>query len=396
MKTAALKNSREMERLRIRLDEAQATLRAIRSGDVDAVVIAGRQGPQVFTLQGAEHEYRVLIESMNEGALTLTAGKTILYANNCFARMVNCPLEQVIGGSLGRFLSAEDRTTLRSLLKRTGRSGRKIQMMLNVREGSRLPVTISIRPLAKETSRKLTFGLVVTDMTESRRTEELLRALTQRVVQVQEAERGRVALELHDNITQLLCAGLVRSQVLADRLSAHNGPARKEAIKLRELLGLTAGEVERISRNLRPGVLKELGLNAVLNAAGTEFAARTGVSFTLAGASLTTRLPAESELALYRILQEALLNVETHARAHHVTVRLKRERAFVELVIQDDGIGFKAHPSTPARSGKDGLGLLSMHERASYVGGTIRIHSNRRTGTKIEVRIPVPVLRKRR
>ena len=72
----------------------------------------------MFTLEGAEHAYRVLIESMNEGALTLTADKTILYANQCFARMVKCPLEQVIGGSFRRFLSAEDRAMLRPLMKR--------------------------------------------------------------------------------------------------------------------------------------------------------------------------------------------------------------------------------------------------------------------------------------
>src|ERR1035437_4220690 len=97
--------SRELAGLRARLAEAEETLRAIRSGEVDAVVVAGKEGPQVFTLQGAEHAYRVLIESMNEGALTLTAKGVILYANQCFARMVASPLEQVIGSSVHRFLS---------------------------------------------------------------------------------------------------------------------------------------------------------------------------------------------------------------------------------------------------------------------------------------------------
>ncbi len=81
---------------------------------MDTVVVAGKKGPQVFTLQGAEHAYRVLIESMNEGALTLTADKMILYANQCFARMVKCPLEQVMGSSFRRFLSAADRAALRA------------------------------------------------------------------------------------------------------------------------------------------------------------------------------------------------------------------------------------------------------------------------------------------
>ena len=97
-------------------------------------------------------------------------------------------------------------------------------------------------------------------------------------------------------------------------------------MKLREMLGQTAEEVERISRNLRPSVLDELGLVAALRATSTEFADRTGVSVKLACVQLTARLPADTELTLYRILQEALKNVEKHARARHVTVRL-RQRA---------------------------------------------------------------------
>src|SRR5438093_1143528 len=85
-----------------RLAEAEEALRAIRNGEVDAVMAVGKAGPQVFTLQGAEHAYRVLIESMNEGALTLTTGKMILYANQCFARMVKFALEQVTGSSFSR------------------------------------------------------------------------------------------------------------------------------------------------------------------------------------------------------------------------------------------------------------------------------------------------------
>src|SRR5439155_14891271 len=102
--------------------------RAIRAGEVDTVMVAGEQGRQVFTLEGAEHAYRMLIESMNEGALTLTTDKTILYANQCFARMVKCPLEQVMGGSFYRFISAEDRAKVRLLMKRPGKSGFKTQV----------------------------------------------------------------------------------------------------------------------------------------------------------------------------------------------------------------------------------------------------------------------------
>ena len=382
-------SAQDVVTLRNRLADAEEALRAIRTGEVDTVVVAGKQGPQVFTLDGAEHAYRVLIESMNEGALTLTADAVILYANQCFAKMVKRPLEQVLGSSFRRFLSAADRAMLQPLLKRAARSGAKIQVRLTAGDGSKMPVQISLRPLGKSGFNRATTSLVVTDMTEARRNEEMLRALTHRVVQVQEAERGRVALELHDGITQLLCAILFRSQALVASLAASDGPAQGEALKLRKMAGQAAEEVERISHNLRPSILDQLGLVAALRATSREFAERTGVAVELASAGLTARLPADTELALYRILQEALRNVEKHARARHVIVSL-RQRTFVQLAIKDDGVGFDPGHRPARRKGKGGLGLLSMRERATYVGGAFKIKSVRGTGTAIEVRIPLP------
>ncbi len=377
----------ELTRLRGKLAEAEETLRAIRHGEVDAVMGAGRQAARVFTLEGTDQAYRVLIESMNEGALTLTADKSILYANQCFARMVKCPLEQVIGGSFRRFLSAEHQLLLRPVMKRAAKSGEKIEVLLQAAGGLAVPARLSIRPLASTGARPATFGLVVTDMTEARRTEELLRALAHRVVQVQEAERSSVALELHDNITQLLIAVLFSSQALADKLSARDGPAKREAVKLRALLGRTADEVERISRNLRPNILDQLGLFAVLRSACTEFARRTGVPVGLTGGPLRTPLPADTELALYRILQEALKNIERHAGARHATVALRELPAGVQLVINDDGVGFDAVHHAARRKGQGVLGLLSMRERAAFAGGTLTVRSGPRAGTEIDVRI---------
>jgi PAS domain S-box-containing protein len=369
--------------------EAEQTIRAIRSGEVDVVVVTKKDGPQMFTLEGAEHAYRVLIESMNEGALTLTADKVILYANECFARMVKYPLEQVTGSSFRRFISAADRATLRPLMKKTAKIGSKMQLSLHAADDSLLPVQISVRAMAKDGSGRTTIGMVVTDMTEARRSEEMFRALTHRVVEVQEAERARVALELHDNITQLLCAVIFRSQALAENLSTRDGPAKSAAVKLSTMLGRTAEEVERISRNLRPGILDQLGLAAVMRATNKEFAERTGVAVKLTTADLNVRLPIDTELALYRIFQQALANVETHARARHVTVALTLRDRFVRLTIKDDGLGFDVEQPAVRKKRKGGLGLLSMRERASYVGGTFTIKSVRRVGTEIEVLIPV-------
>jgi len=160
-------------------------------------------------------------------------------------------------------------------------------------------------------------------------------------------------------------------------------------MKLTEMLGQTAEEVERISRNLRPSVLDQLGLVSVLRDTSKEFARRTGVSVKLACVRLAARLPAATELTLYRILQEALNNVEKHARARHVTVCLEQQDDFVQLAVEDDGIGFDLDHPLAKRQGQGGLGLLSMRERVTYVGGALKIKSVRRAGTDIEVRIPL-------
>ena len=137
------------------------------------MVGAGRRGSQVFTLEGAEHAYRVLIESMNEGALTLTADKTILYANQCFARMVKCPLEQLMGGSLG--LSLRRRTGAR--LPRPAETRPKIRPPVpGAAQGERrladAGLEISIPAAGRNGRLQRPGGLVVTDLTEAERNEE--------------------------------------------------------------------------------------------------------------------------------------------------------------------------------------------------------------------------------
>lgn len=380
---------RELERLRGRLEASEQALHAIRNGEVDAVVVAGKNGDEVFTREGAGHAYRLLIESMNEGALTLTGDKIILYANECFARMVKCPLERVTGSSFRRFLSESDRKLFRPLVRRASKSGRKLQVVLIADDGSLLPAQISIRRLTPGEPNKLTVSLVVTDLTEPHRAEELLRALTHRIVQAQEIERERVARELHDNITQLLCAVLFRSQALVESMPGRDSPARRAAKRLHAMLGETAGEVERISRDLRPNVLDQLGLVAAIQSSSRRFEERTGVPVRLVGMRLPSPLPVNIDLALYRILQEALKNVEKHSRARHVTVKLSQKDEVVQLSVRDDGAGFDTRHHEARRDRMVVLGLLGMRERAAAAGGGLTVRSAPRAGTEITARIPV-------
>src|SRR5688572_15928487 len=204
--------------LRARLDEAEETLRAIRSGGVDALVVAGQEGPRVFTLEGAEHAYRVLIESMNEGALMLSAGALILYANRRFARMLKRPLARVIGHSFLRFLSMADQEALRPVLQRTAKPAATVQVLLRATGRVQIPAQISIRRLARTGSDGATLSMVVTDMTEARRSERTLRSLSHSLLRAQEADRRRLAVELHDRASQRLGVLLLLLRLLSSNL----------------------------------------------------------------------------------------------------------------------------------------------------------------------------------
>jgi len=374
--------------LRAQLTEAQETLRAIRNGEVDALVDTEQKVPRVYTLANTDQAYRVLIESMNEGAVTLGARAIILYANHCFALLVQKPLEQVIGTSFLNFLSSADQRRLRAGLKSSDRTGTKLLVHLNPATGAPRPAQISIRPLARKGSPQTAVGMVITDLTEAKRAEDLLRSFTHRLVQAQEDDRGSLALELHDRVTQLLCAALVHSQTLALRLPTLEGFVRTETLALCDLLGQAATEVENISRRLKPSVVVQLGLVVILRSDGAAFARRTGISVVVTCGRFASPFPVATKLALYRIFQEALENVHQHAHAHQVTVRLIRRSTTVQLRISDDGTGFQSNRPQPSLPSRSGFGLLSMRERAAALGGEFSIESTA-TGTTVRVQLPL-------
>jgi PAS domain S-box-containing protein len=166
---------RENEDQRTRLTEVEDTLSAIRTGEVDAVVVSGPEGEQVFTLSGVDYTYRRLIEEMNEGAVSLAADGSILYSNNCFARMLKRPLEKVVGSSIYSSYIAPANLSMFKALIEQGRQGSVAEeLMLSADDGSQVPVYLSFRAIQLEDEPVLC--MVATDLTEQKRTEEIVAA----------------------------------------------------------------------------------------------------------------------------------------------------------------------------------------------------------------------------
>ncbi len=156
----------DVEDIRRRLEEAEETLRAIRSGEVDALVVAGPEGERVYTLQGAEHPYRALIEAMQQGAVSLGSDGTVLYCNRRFAEMVARPQERVIGAAAAEFFDPEHRPAFLSLLRRGRALSSQGELRLEAADGSPIPVYLAIAPLPPSEAGAMC--MVVTDLTQQK------------------------------------------------------------------------------------------------------------------------------------------------------------------------------------------------------------------------------------
>ncbi len=221
---------------------------------------------------------------------------------------------------------------------------------------------------------------------ERRVADAKLKKLTQRVFDAQEEERGRVARELHDGISQILVGVRYALDSTRRRLDAGDERAGDTLDKGIENLSGAIQEVRRISRDLRPGVLDDLGLGPALKSLVEDFGARTGLQTEFKTVPFRNRLDGNAKTALYRVAQEALTNIERHAEASRITVDVRGHAKGATLRIADDGHGLD-HSKTSATP-SSGLGLRNMQERIEQLDGTLRVLSSK-TGTVIEATVPL-------
>jgi PAS domain S-box-containing protein len=256
------------------------------------------------------------------------------------------------------------------------------------RDGRCIPVEMSAVLATAPNGDSLGLITVARDVTERKRTEEELRQLPRRITEAQEAERSRVARELHDGVNQVIASATMRLRRVQEILSVKNPAATEILSRCHKLLVQALEENRRIARNLRPSDLDELGLSAACRNLGRELQARTGLVVKCQLTRFDRRLPAEVDLGLFRIAQEALNNVEKHAGAKIVRLRIAIQGKVVVLKVQDDGRGFDLATPKAAKGKRRGIGLSSLQERATALGGTCEVVSSPKRGTAIIVRVP--------
>jgi len=231
------------------------------------------------------------------------------------------------------------------------------------------------------TDRKQTEGAL-------RKSEMRLRDLTARIAKVTEEERKNLARELHDRVGQNLTALNINLNIIKNHLSGiSTGDLKARLSDAMELVEETARRIRDVMAELRPAVLDDYGLLAALRWYGERFSKRTGLAVEVTGEQSSGCLPPDTETTLFRIAQEAMLNVVKHAGADRISLSLESSADTTRLTIADNGAGFDPaaaeHPEL-----RHGWGLISMQERANSVGGNLRVESSPEKGTKVIVLVP--------
>lgn len=386
----------ELDDLRQRLMEAEETLDSIRGGAVDALVVSGPNGEKVFTVEGAEHPYRVLVESMNEGAISLAADGTILYCNSAFAHMINVPLDQTMSRDVSEFVLAGERDSLRRLIKQGSHEAVRAEMTLLGSLQATVPTQFSLNPVKLEEG--LSIGVIVTDLSERKRNEQAAAA-----VQMPDKFLAIASHELRTPLSTLVLRLGLLERYLEQGDLAQLQPGVRRAQDQAERMGQLVDRLLDVSQ-LASGRLK-LDLEPCdLGEIVAEVAERLSEQAATAGSEL--RVNVSSGIATlsdkFR-LDEALSNIVSNAikygAGRPVNIQLKATAAKATLVIHDRGIGIPTEDlsrifgrfertAVSKNYGGLGLGLYIASQIIEQHQGSIKAESSAKGGTRFVIEMP--------
>jgi PAS domain S-box-containing protein len=379
------------------LGEAEEIVRAIRKGGVDALVMKDARGEKVMTLQGAEHPYRVLVEAVNDGAATLDADGTVLYANERFASLLSVPLAKLVGTRIQSHFSAVEQRKFQGLVNRARRQRTAGEVALGSGKGRSRMVRFTLASV--KDSNRHNVCVVATELTELVEanealvsSEQSLRELSARLLQLQDEERRTLARDLHDVTGQKLA---VQSMALSGVLSRLSGVLDSESrLALTDSLGWNkevADEIRTLSYLLHPPLLDELGLSSAAKWYAAGFTKRTGILTEVDVPVDLQRLSPDAEVAIFRVLQESLTNVHRYSGSPKARVRVHITGNEIKVEVQDYGKGIRPAKARTSQSSMEGLGvgIQGMTERMRQLGGKLEITSSENRGTLVTATIPL-------
>ncbi|MGH9353350.1 MAG: PAS domain S-box protein [Terriglobia bacterium] len=345
-------------------------------------------------LRQSEERFRLLVEGVQDYAIfMLDADGCIISWNRGAARIKGCAASEIIGQHFSVFYPAEDIRAGKPerLLRAAAAEGRAKDEGWRLRkDGSRFWASVAITTLRDEAGNLQGFAKVTRDMTHERQHEESLRKLTGQLLSLQDQERRRLARELHDSTSQALAALAINLSLLQNcGVGIHDSNTAKVLSESQGLANQAAQEIRNLSHLLHPPDLDLVGLVCAIRWFVQRFIQRSGIQVDLYLPEGCLRLPQDVEIALFRIMQEALANVQRHSGSPTAAIRLEIRETGVVMKIEDQGRGISpAILQTRERTAANvGIGVAGMEERVRQLGGRLKIDSGNQ-GTAITVSIP--------
>jgi PAS domain S-box-containing protein len=377
----------ETSELKKQLTETEETLEAIRQYLVDAFVIRKPDGEHVVTLTDANFPYRMMVESMNEGAVTLIPDGTIFYTNPCFANMVGMEYDKLIGSNFRDLIVPQDQPSFDNMLQGAGQSPARGEFHLRTAGESGMPVQLSLYRLTRDDVSGI--AILATDITERIRAEEKIRSLASELTMVEQEERHRISQILHDDLQQRLFAIRTHLSLLKDEndLAATHPERNLNIDQIQDWLSEAINITRNLSVNLSPVILQGDGLVEAVTWLASQMKEQYGLQVEVEADEDFTSMEEHLRVLLFQAVRELLFNIVKHSGLLEATVNLRQENGSGRIAVSDPGKGFDAE--AVIKNPLLAHGLLIIRDRLGLMGCDMRIDSQPGDGTRVTITIPM-------
>ncbi len=394
------------------------------SGFGELAAIALLNSRRLESLEQSEERFRSVAQSATDAIISADHRGNIVFWNRAAENMFGYSAGEALGKSLSLIIPERFQQAHQDGIQRasaTGESkiaGKIVECAGRMKDGSEFPVELSLA--VWRTKEGVFFGAVCRDITRRKnaeqallkahnelekrveeRTVELLKAnwqlereieqrrlLASQILTAQETERRRISRELHDELGQSLTVMKLRISSIEKELKGNQGKVRKECQKTLQYLNQVMEDVRRLSRELSPSILEDLGLTAALRWLINNFIKNNEMKLTFQATEIDHLFSRNEQISIYRIVQEALTNIGKHAQAENIKILIEKNDGAVDIRIEDDGKGFDPARALAKGKAENTWGLPTMKERAGMVGGSLDLWSEEGKGTQISLRIP--------